>query len=55
MSEETKICYYVGDEQTPYISKISVSQHDITLRDFKATTKKTNYRYFFRSQDADFG
>lgn len=55
MPEETKIVYHIGDEQTPYVSKINIPPDKITLGDFKAAIKKPNFKYFFRSQDADFG
>lgn len=55
MPEETKIFYYIGDEQTPYVSKINIPPDVVTLGDFKAAIKKPNYKFFFRSTDADFG
>nr|NP_001027754.1 dishevelled homolog [Ciona intestinalis]BAA92183.1 dishevelled homolog [Ciona intestinalis] len=55
MSDETKIVYYLGDEQTPYVSKINLPPDSITLGDFKAAIKKINYKFFFKSTDADFG
>ena len=55
MSVETKILYYIGDEQTPYVSKINIPPEVITLSDFKAAVNKPNHKFFFRSQDKDFG
>ena len=54
-SNETKFVYYIGDEKTPYVSKINIPPQVITLGDFKATIKKPNYKFFFRSEDQDFG
>lgn len=55
MPEETKIVYYIGEEQTPYMSKVAIPPDEITLGIFKAAINKPNYKYFFRSTDADFG
>ncbi|XP_076805075.1 segment polarity protein dishevelled homolog DVL-1-like isoform X1 [Clavelina lepadiformis] len=55
MPEETKIVYYIGDEQTPYVIKVNISPEVVTLGDFKAAVKKPNYKFFFRSKDQDFG
>ena len=55
MPDETKIFYYIEDEKTPYAIKINISPDLITLGDFKAAIKKPNCKYFFRSQDQDFG
>nr|BAF62687.1 Dishvelled [Halocynthia roretzi] len=55
MAEETKIVYYIGDEKTPYLSKVNIPSGLITLGHFKAAINKPNYKYFFRSTDADFG
>uniref|UniRef100_H2ZCX6 Dishevelled segment polarity protein 3a n=1 Tax=Ciona savignyi TaxID=51511 RepID=H2ZCX6_CIOSA len=52
---ETKIVYYLGNEQTPYVSKINLAPNSITLGDFKAAIKKSNFKFFFKSTDADFG
>ncbi|XP_055320934.1 segment polarity protein dishevelled isoform X3 [Sitodiplosis mosellana] len=55
--EETKVIYYIDDEQTPYLVKIPLSSSQVTLRDFKMVLNKQscNYKYFFKSVDADFG
>ncbi|XP_039250963.1 segment polarity protein dishevelled homolog DVL-3-like isoform X2 [Styela clava] len=55
MPEETKIVYYIGDEATPYLSKVTIPPEQITLGNFKVAINKPNYKYFFRSTDADFG
>ena len=55
MPEETKIVYHIGDEQTPYLKTISGSPGSITLGDFKAAINKTNYKFFFRSIDQEYG
>ena len=55
MPEETKIVYYIGDEQTPYMKKINLPPNLITLADFKSAVSKPNYKYFFKAQDQDFG
>lgn len=49
--------YYIDDEQTPYLVKIPLSSSQVTLRDFKTVLNKQscNYKYFFKSVDADFG
>lgn len=55
--DETKVIYYIDDEQTPYLVKIPLSSAQVTLRDFKTVLNKQscNYKYFFKSVDADFG
>ncbi|XP_031640347.1 segment polarity protein dishevelled isoform X3 [Contarinia nasturtii] len=55
--EETKVIYYIDDEQTPYLVKIPLSTSQVTLRDFKMVLNKQscNYKYFFKSVDDDFG
>lgn len=55
--EEIKVIYYIDDEQTPYLVKIPLSIAQVTLRDFKTVLNKQscNYKYFFKSFDADFG
>ena len=55
MSQETKIVYYIGDEQTPYMKKINISPDAVTLADFKSAISKSNYKFFFKSKDQDFG
>jgi len=55
MGEETKVIYYIDDEETPYLMKIPVSSSKVTLGDFKAQVKKPNHKYFFKSMDEDVG
>jgi len=52
---ETKIIYHIGDEDTPYLIKLSIPPDIVTLKDFKDALQKPNHKYFFRSMDADFG
>lgn len=55
--EETKVIYHIDDETTPYLVKISLPSDIVTLKDFKTVLNKqnSNYKYFFKSMDADFG
>lgn len=52
---QTKVVYYIGDEDTPYLVKVPVAQEAITLGDFKRYINKPNYKFFFQSYDDDFG
>ncbi|XP_028966374.1 segment polarity protein dishevelled [Galendromus occidentalis] len=52
---ETKIYYYIDDEETPYLVKVPVPLAQVTLQDFKSALQRTNYKFFFKSLDADFG
>ena len=52
---ETKIVYYIDDQKTPYLIKLSKSADNVTLFDLKAALNRPNYRYFFKSIDDDFG
>lgn len=49
--------YHIDDEETPYRTKINVpSVEDVTLADFKtALNLPRSFKFFFASQDADFG
>lgn len=53
--EETKIIYHIGDEDTPYLIKLSIPPSIVTLKDFKDALQKPLHKYFFKSMDADFG
>ena len=56
--KETKIIYYIDDEPTPYLVKISLPPPLVKLRDFKVILSKQqtcNFKFFFKSMDADFG
>ncbi|XP_022666780.1 segment polarity protein dishevelled-like isoform X2 [Varroa jacobsoni] len=52
---ETKIFFYVDDEETPYLVKVPVPLAQVTLQDFKGALQRTNFKFFFKSLDADFG
>ena len=50
---ETKVIYHLDDEETPYLVKLSGAV--VSLGDLKAVLNKPHHKYFFKSQDADFG
>lgn len=53
---ETRILYYVDDEETPYSIKLPIPSDQVTLRDFKQVfAPKTNYKFFFKSYDDEVG
>ncbi|XP_055635850.1 segment polarity protein dishevelled isoform X2 [Toxorhynchites rutilus septentrionalis] len=54
---ETKVIYHIDDETTPYLVKIPLPSSQVMLKDFKLVLNKQNinYKYFFKSMDADFG
>lgn len=52
----TVVIYHIDDEETPYRTKLFVSGDQVTLADFKgALNLPRNYKFFFKSEDADFG
>lgn len=56
-NEETKVCVIV-DSRTPVIFKIPQSPERITLADLKRALPaidQPNYKYFFKSNDSEFG
>nr|AKJ32473.1 dishevelled [Pinctada fucata] len=53
--EETKIIYYIDDEDTPYLIKLPIGADRVTLGDFKNALNRPNYKFFFKSVDDDFG
>ena len=53
--EETKVIYYIDDEETPYLMKILKSPEKVTLGDFKGQLNKMYQKFFFKSVDDDFG
>lgn len=56
-TDETKVCVIV-DSRTPVIIKIPVSPANITLADLKLALPaidQPNYKYFFKSNDSEFG
>ncbi len=55
MNEETKVIYYVDEEETPYLVKLTSPADSVTLGDFKNALNKPNCKFFFKSVDDDFG
>ncbi|XP_062275954.1 segment polarity protein dishevelled homolog DVL-3 [Scomber scombrus] len=55
MSEETRVIYYLEDQETPYLIRVGVPAQRVTLLDFKLALNKQNLKFFFKSEDADFG
>ena len=53
--EETKIVYYVDEQETPYLIKLHIPPEKVTLGDFKNALNRPNYKFFFKSMDDDFG
>ncbi|XP_063219912.1 segment polarity protein dishevelled homolog DVL-3 isoform X1 [Bacillus rossius redtenbacheri] len=53
--EETKIIYYIDEEETPYLVKLTIAPERVTLADFKNVLNRPNYKFFFKSMDDDFG
>nr|CAH8829549.1 unnamed protein product [Trichobilharzia regenti] len=53
--DDTKIIYHIDDEETPYLVKLAVCPNTVTLGDFKNALNRPNYKFFFKSVDADFG
>lgn len=53
--EETKVIYYIDDEETPYLMKISQSPSTVTLKDFKSLLNRAYQKFFFKAVDDDFG
>ena len=49
--EETRIIYYLEEEDTPYLVKLNISPDEITLRDFKDALTTRNYKFFFKLMD----
>lgn len=56
-NSETKVIYYLDDEDTPYSVKLPIPQENVTLRDFKSILPlpKTNCKFFFKKEDNEFG
>lgn len=52
---ETKVIYYIDDEETPYLMKIPQNPGNVTLKDFKSQLNRTYQKFFFKSVDDDFG
>ena len=53
--EETKVTYYVDEEETPYLMKISQSPGKVTLADFKGQLNRPYHKFFFKAMDDDIG
>lgn len=53
--EETKVIYYIDEEETPYLMKIPQNPGKVTLSDFKGQLNRTYQKFFFKSVDDDFG
>lgn len=53
--EETKVIYYVDDEETPYMMKIPLSPSKVTLSDLKGQLNRPFKKFFFKSIDDDIG
>ncbi len=53
--EETKVIYYVDDEETPYMMKIPLSPTKVTLSDLKGQLNRPFKKFFFKSMDDDIG
>ena len=52
----TKVVYFTPRSVTPFMSNISKSLTDVTLRDFKLLFDKPGfYRYHFKTVDPEFG
>ncbi|KAK2846455.1 hypothetical protein Q5P01_009454 [Channa striata] len=55
MAEGTRVIYHLEDQETPYLIRINVPPQRVTLADFKQVLNKPNLKFFFKSEDADFG
>ncbi|XP_008313716.1 segment polarity protein dishevelled homolog DVL-3 isoform X2 [Cynoglossus semilaevis] len=55
MTEGTRVIYHLEDQDTPYLIRINVPAQRVTLADFKQVLNKQNVRFFFKSEDDDFG
>ena len=53
--EETKVIYYVDEEETPYMMKINSSPSKVTLADFKEQLNRPYHKFFFKAVDDDVG
>ena len=57
-TDVTRVVYYLNDQETPYLTKISIPSTEIRLADFKNSLEintKTGFKFFFKSQDAEVG
>uniref|UniRef100_A0A8C5E534 DIX domain-containing protein n=2 Tax=Gouania willdenowi TaxID=441366 RepID=A0A8C5E534_GOUWI len=55
MAEQTRVIFYLGDQDTPYMLRVNVPAQRVTLADFKHALNKPHARFFFKSEDDDFG
>ncbi|KAF0031024.1 hypothetical protein F2P81_017755 [Scophthalmus maximus] len=55
MAEGTRVIYHLEDQETPYLIRINVPAQRVTLADFKQVLNKPNVKFFFKSEDDDFG
>lgn len=53
--DETKVIYYIDEEETPYMMKIPRNPSSVTLADFKSQLNRTYKKFFFKSMDDDIG
>lgn len=53
--EETKVIYYIDDEETPYLMKISQAPAEVQLKDFKAQLNRAYQKFFFKAVDDEIG
>ena len=53
--EETKVIYYVDDEETPYMMKIPLSPTKVKLSDLKGQLNRPFKKFFFKTIDDDIG
>ena len=52
---ETKVIYYIDDEDTPYMMKVSKSPDNVILSDIKEQLNRPFKKFFFKSIDDDIG
>ncbi|XP_072318224.1 segment polarity protein dishevelled homolog DVL-3 [Eucyclogobius newberryi] len=53
--DETRVIFHLEDQTTPYLVRIGVAAERVTLLDVKNALNKHNARFFFRTEDRDFG
>lgn len=61
--QETKIIYYLDDEDTPYSSKLPIPPEEVTLKDFKSilsipngnNNKSNSFKFSFKTEDEELG
>lgn len=52
---ETKVFYYIDDDDKPFLVKLPIPIEQVTLGDFKRTLNRHNYKFFFRAKDPEVG